>query len=179
MDITTCAAGLAGVAGVAGAPGAYKSQICRTICMANSRRCFDDNTSENWTFGVRLPLPTSDANTTKWAIENGFDLEEHDLQALKIEYAFDMTRTVQLQATNCSRCGNYKCISSSIAIHKNSKCECPWEFDDGSAHRTRQLELYKSMDKFDSFDPFIKLMLPEGKNDRLCEDVIGEIFRYL
>lgn len=119
----------------------------------------------------------------------------------------DMGENLQLQAVTCLTCGDY--ILDAIGIPKcnNARCKCPHELDDidyeddvAMKHNRRaavdkKFLTYELMNNYDAFDAFVMKMLPDqlitqdpitqkisifqDYPDRLCEDVIGEISRFL
>ncbi len=104
------------------------------------------------------------------------------------------TDKVQLQAINCYKCGNYKCISESYPLTNKIKCEClsvateikkseesgnVEDYDmyaldnDGYSYNK---ELAKKMVLYDQMGAFMDV---EKDCDLLCEDVVGLILEYL
>ena len=67
-------------------------------------------------------------------------------------------------------------------LPKNVSCSCEHGFPEiieFDKIQQKQTGKYKEMNKWDGFDAFINVVLPEDAPDRLCEDVIGEIMRFL
>lgn len=149
--------------------------ICRLVLIAgNSRRLWLDN----YTYASEGDEETYD----HWAF--GF-------------CDYDSAETLQLQACSCSRCGNY-IVASQNKLCVQIKCRCPCVFDDEDEVdkiRFDKNTTNKLMNEYDAFDAFVMEMLPDqlitqdpvtqkisifqDYPDRLCEDVIGEISRFL
>jgi hypothetical protein len=111
---------------------------------------YDDNTYEFWSFG----------------------------------FPRGMGEKLRIQSCNCTSCGNYYYLVSPMGdmLPKNVSCSCEHGFSDIIEFKKiqqKQTEKYKEMNKWDGFDAFINVVLPEGGRDYLCEDVIGEIMRFL
>ena len=82
--------------------------------------------------------------------------------------------TIQMQATNCCKCGNYRYISNKYKkITNKIVCECQCSATNYNKDLVSKMRIYEGMDEF------IDIVNPEGDKDRLCEDVVGEIFAYL
>ena len=79
-----------------------------------------------------------------------------------------------IQSCTCTCCGNYLVSPMGDMLPKNVSCSCEHGF-----HNSVDEKKYKEMNKWDGFDAFVKVVLPEGGADYLCEDVIGEIMRFL
>lgn len=111
---------------------------------------------------------------------------------------YDSEETLQIQACSCSRCGNYIVAATTRKLHTNIKCMCPCVFDDEDEVEKIRFDkntTNKMMNEYDAFDAFVMEMLPDrlitqdpitqkisifqDYPDRLCEDVIGEISRFL
>ena len=112
---------------------------------------------------------------------------------------YDSIETLQLQACSCSRCGNYIKQQCCVELmNTNIICRCPCIFDDESEVEKNNYEKKKTndlMNVYDAFNAFVMEMLPDrlisqdpvtqkisifqDYPDRLCEDVIGEISRFL
>ena len=87
-----------------------------------------------------------------------------------------------IQSCTCVCCGNYLISPISDMLPKTVSCNCEHGFPDiieFEKIQQKQTEKYKEMNKWDGFDAFVEMMLPEGERDRLCEDVVGEIMRFL
>ncbi len=83
--------------------------------------------------------------------------------------------TIQMQGVNCCRCGNFKMISNiNQTLPDKIACEC----DDVTAKYYNK-DLVTKMQIYEGMEEFIGIVNPEGGKDRLCEDVVGEIFAYL
>jgi len=117
-------------------------------------------------------------------------------------WSFGFTENVgeklQLQAVTCLTCGSYILDSKGIPSCQNARCMCPHfldedpTYEENKAKRRAKNEL---MNNYDAFDVFVMEMLPDqvitrdpitkqisifqDYPDRLCEDVIGEISRFL
>ena len=126
----------------------------------------DDNNCEYWSFGF-------------------MDEEEGD-------------ENLQMQCVTCLKCGNYILCSAGIPNCENVRCKCPYDLDDKATYDKNMVaarEKNELMNKYVAFDAFVMEMLPEqvimkdpdtqkisifqDYPDRLCEDVIGEISRFL
>ena len=85
---------------------------------------------------------------------------------------------VCIQACTCTCCGGYLVSFSNNIVPRNASCICEQRFLDESWKIERNRK-YREMNNWDGFDEFVDVVLPEGAPDRLCEDVIGEIFSFL
>jgi hypothetical protein len=106
--------------------------------------------------------------------------EEETYEYWRFLFPDSMGETLHLQSVTCLCCGNYLC--STEANGKHAKCLCPDEYDNDEAVKNREIERklgFALMDDYDAFNEFVGLVLPDGAPDRLCEDVIGEISRFL
>lgn len=90
----------------------------------------------------------------------GDDTEEH--------WGFG-NNIVQIQAINCSKCGNYKLSNNLNDLTFKICCEC-------SSVNNYNRELIKEMMIYEQMDAFIVI---EEEGNLLCEDVVGEILTYL
>lgn len=94
-----------------------------------------------------------------------------------------MGETLHLQAVTCLCCGNYMlCSKGYDIIHNNAYCHCHngYEIEEAATEaKNKKKSGFALMNDYDAFDVFVGLVLPEGAPDRLCEDVIGEISRFL
>lgn len=77
--------------------------------------------------------------------------------------------TIQMQASNCSKCGNYKLSNNINDLTCKICCEC-------SSAINYNRELIQKMMEYERMDAFITI---EEEGDLLCEDVVGEILTYL
>ena len=114
----------------------------------------------------------------------GLGVGSSDEEDLAEHWSFDtIGESIQLQAVTCMGCGDYIFwASSNRGIHKNINCKCPNLFDtDEDVKKNKQniKKEYELRNEYVAFDAFIGQVLPEGAPDRLCEDVIGEISRFL
>lgn len=80
---------------------------------------------------------------------------------------------IQMQGVNCCRCGNFKLVSNNFTLPDKTACEC------NSATANYNKDLVTKMKIYEGMEEFIGIVNPEGGKDRLCEDVVGEIFTYL
>ena len=81
---------------------------------------------------------------------------------------------IQMQGVNCCMCGNYKFISHhSTQLPDKIACECSCSATNYNKDLITKMKIYEGMEEF------IGIVNPEGGKDRLCEDVVGEIFAYL
>ena len=90
----------------------------------------------------------------------GNDTEEH--------WGFG-NNMIQMQASNCSKCGNYKISNNINDLTCKICCEC-------SSANNYNSELIKEMMIYEQMDAFIAI---EEEGNLLCEDVVGEILTYL
>jgi hypothetical protein len=105
---------------------------------------------------------------------------------------------LQLQAVTCLTCGHYILDSKGVPSCQNARCNCPHELDDDNMDQQNRAKVKAKnelMNNYDAFDAFVMEMLPDqliyqdpitqkisvfqDYPDRLCEDVIGEISRFL
>ncbi len=91
---------------------------------------------------------------------SGNDTEEH--------WGFG-NNIVQIQAVNCSKCGNYKLSNNINDLTCKICCEC-------SSANNYNRELIQKMMIYEQIDAFIVI---EEEGNLLCEDVVGEILTYL
>ena len=91
---------------------------------------------------------------------SGNDTEEH--------WGFG-NNTIQMQASNCSKCGNYKLSNNINDLTCKICCEC-------SSAINYNRELIQKMMEYERMDAFITI---EEDGNLLCEDVVGEILTYL
>ncbi len=104
------------------------------------------------------------------------------------------TNNIQLQAVNCCRCGNYKCVSQSGPLTLKIKCECSSAAAGKSANVVEDDEddmyalpsdndLYsynkELATKMVLYEQMCAFMDVEKDCDLLCEDVVGLILEYL
>ena len=117
-------------------------------------------------------------------------------------WSFGFTENVgeklQLQAVTCLTCGSYILDSKGIPSCQNARCNCPHFLDDDPTYQEDKAKARAKnelMNNYDAFDVFVMEMLPDqlitqdpitkkisifqDYPDRLCEDVIGEISRFL
>ena len=138
----------------------HMEQICRLIILADTSR-----------FGMNLhDVAPGDVKVEKTYEHWGFGFEEL------------MGETLQIQAVTCLCCGNYMLSSKGSCIHNNAYCNCPFVYEGDETVKNRKIKKkmgFDLMNDYDAFDEFIGMVLPEGAADRLCEDVIGEISRFL
>lgn len=85
-----------------------------------------------------------------------------------------------LHSCTCVCCGNYLVSPMGKLLPKSASCSCERGFHDSEEiGKMEQKQRFAEMTKWDGFDAFVKIVLPEGEADYLCEDVIGEIMRFL
>lgn len=141
----------------------------------------------------RFGLNNNDINN------NTQDEEEDDTYEY---WSFGFTENVgeklQIQAVTCLTCGSYILDSKGIPSCQNARCMCPHDLDDEETNennRAKARAKNELMNNYDAFDVFVMEMLPDqlitqdpitqkisifqDYPDRLCEDVIGEISRFL
>ena len=90
-----------------------------------------------------------------------------------------MGETMCIQSCTCTSCGNYLVSPMGQMLPKSASCNCEHRFHDSVEIEQEQTRKYKEMNKWDGFDAFVDVVLPEGGADYLCEDVVGEIMRFL
>ena len=105
---------------------------------------------------------------------------------------------LQLQAVTCLTCGHYILDSKGVPSCQNARCNCPHELDGDNMDQQNRAKVKAKnelMNNYDAFDAFVMEMLPDqliyqdpitqkisvfqDYPNRLCEDVIGEISRFL
>ena len=94
----------------------------------------------------------------------------------------EMGEKLRIQSCTCVCCGNYLVSPMGDMLPKNVSCNCEHGFPDiieFEKIQQKQTKKYKEMNKWDGFDAFVDVVLPEGGPDYLCEDVVGEIMRFL
>ena len=114
-------------------------------------------------------------------------------------FTANMGEKLQLQAVTCLTCGDYILDSVGIPKCQNARCMCSHDLDDEETNennRAKARTKNELMNNYDAFDAFVMEMLPQDRvitqdpiterisifqeyPDRLCEDVIGEISRFL
>lgn len=77
----------------------------------------------------------------------------------------------------CYSCGNFITTLNKKPVGLHAACGC--NFVTQQFKKERVLYMYKKMDVYDSCDLFIQKVLPVGKGDLLCEDVVGVVFSYI
>ena len=77
----------------------------------------------------------------------------------------------------CECCGNFVATLTKNPVVLHAACGC--NFVTQQFQKERVLDVYKQMDVYDSCDLFIQKVLPVGKGDLLCEDVIGVVLSYI
>jgi len=92
-----------------------------------------------------------------------------------------MGETLQIQAVTCLCCGNFMLCSTGTNIPYNAYCQCrnKYEIEESAIENKIKEGRRELMNDYDAFNEFVGLVLPVGAPDRLCEDVIGEISRFL
>lgn len=88
-----------------------------------------------------------------------------------------------IQSCTCIPCGNYLISPIGDLVSKSALCNCDHGFFREPAEnekiKNEKKQRCNEMNKWDGFDAFVKVVLPDGERDRLCEDVVGEIMRFL
>lgn len=129
------------------------------------------------------------------------DEEEEDdtYEYWSFGFTDNMGEKLQLQAVTCLTCGDYILDSVGIPSCQNARCMCPHDLDEEDTNennRAKAIAKNELMNNYDAFDAFVMEMLPQDRvitqdpitqkisifqdyPDRLCEDVIGEISRFL
>lgn len=87
--------------------------------------------------------------------------------------------SVQIQGINCVTCGNYLESCSMNKIPKKIECECEREWYVKSKYLNYNNCLVDRMKTYEGMDAFVGILNPVEGKERLCEDVVGEIFSYL
>lgn len=100
------------------------------------------------------------------AISNSRNLDSNDTEE---HWRFSNNNTIQLQAVNCSKCGNYKLSNNPDELTSKICCEC-------SGANNYNSNLIKRMMIYEQMDAFIDI---EKEGNLLCEDMVREIFTYL
>ena len=90
-----------------------------------------------------------------------------------------MGETMCIQSCTCVCCGNYLVSPLGDMLPKSVSCNCEHRFHDSVKIEQEQTRKYKEMNKWDGFDAFVDVVLPVDGADYLCEDVVGEIMRFL
>ena len=112
----------------------------------------------------------------------GDDVEiEETYEIWSFGFQESMGETLQIQAVTCLCCGNYMLLSTGNNIPYNAYCQCrnKYEIEESAIENKRKEGRRELMNDYDAFNEFVGLVLPVGAPDRLCEDVIGEISRFL
>jgi hypothetical protein len=113
-------------------------------------------------------------------------------ESMSEHWAFS-TNNIQLQAVNCCRCGNYKCVSQSAPLTNKIKCECSSKsVANGKSGENDDDDMYALPADNDSYsynkelatkmvlyEQMCAFMDVEKERDLLCEDVVGLILEYL
>ncbi len=105
---------------------------------------------------------------------------------------------LQLQAVTCLTCGHYILDSKGVPSCQNARCKCSHELGDDNMDQQNRAKVRAKnelINNYVAFDAFVMEMLPDqvitrdpvtqkisifqDYPDRLCEDVIGEISRFL
>lgn len=132
-------------------------------------------------------------------IINGSNDEDEDTyEYWSFGFVDNLGEKLQLQAVTCLTCGDYILDSRGLPKCQNARCMCPHELDDEAMYEKNRADAKAKnelMNDYVAFDVFVMEMLPEqvitrdpltqkisifqDYPDRLCEDVIGEISRFL
>ena len=140
-------------------------QICSAIRLASA--------SSSVRFETESPVTVIDS----------YDDESYEFWTFS--FPTGMGETMFIQSCTCIPCGNYLISPIGELVSKSALCNCDHGFfrdtaENGKSKKEKkQTGKYKEMNKWDGFDAFVEVVLPEGASDRLCEDVIGEIMRFL
>lgn len=145
-------------------------------------------------------------NVNRFGLNNndivGWDTSNDEDEDTYEFWSFGFTENVgeklQLQAVTCLTCGDYILDSEGVPNCQNARCMCPHELDDEATYEKNRADAKAKnelMNNYDAFDVFVMEMLPDrlishdpvtqkisifqDYPDRLCEDVIGEISRFL
>jgi hypothetical protein len=107
--------------------------------------------------------------------------EEETYEYWRFLFPDSMGETLHLQSVTCLCCGNYMLCSTGNNIPYNAYCQCrnKYEIEESAIENKRKEGRRELMNDYDAFNEFVGLVLPVGAPDRLCEDVIGEISRFL
>jgi hypothetical protein len=122
------------------------------------------------------------ASSTRFETEPQGTIESYDddtYEFWSFGFPTGMGETMCIQSCTCVCCGNYLVSPMGDSVPKSASCSCEHGFPDIIEFEQKETGKYKEMNKWDGFDAFVEVVLPEGASDRLCEDVIGEIMRFL
>ena len=133
-----------------------------------------------------------------WGVDPSWWLEEDTYEFWSFGFVDNIGEKLQLQAVTCLTCGDYILDSEGVPKCQNARCMCPHELDDEATYEKNRADAKAKnelMNNYDAFDVFVMEMLPDrlisqdpvtqkisifqDYPDRLCEDVIGEISRFL
>ncbi len=122
---------------------------------------------------IRIAAASSDRFETEpqGTIES-YDDESYEFWSFG--FPTGMGENLSIQSCTCTSCGNYLVSPIGELLAKSASCSCEHAFNSEN-----KCGKYKEMNKWDGFDAFINVVLPKGGADYLCEDVIGEIMRFL
>jgi len=130
---------------------------------------------------IRLASASSTRfETTSQGVVESYDDDTYEFWSFG--FPRGMGEKLCIQSCTCVCCGNYLVSPMGDMLPKTVSCSCEHGFPDTIEFekiQQKQTEKYKEMNKWDGFDAFVKVVLPEGGADYLCEDVVGEIMRFL
>jgi len=124
---------------------------------------------------IRLASASSTRfETTPQGVVESYDDDTYEFWSFG--FPRGMGERLCIQSCTCVCCGNYLVSPMGNLVSKSALCRCEYGFNSNSGNKCGK---YKEMNKWDGFDAFVEMMLPDGERDRLCEDVVGEIMRFL
>jgi len=135
-------------------------QICSAIRLASA------------SYSVRF-------ETTPQGVVESYDDDTYEFWTFG--FPTGMGEKLCIQSCTCTCCGNYLVSPMGHMLPKTVTCSCEDRLSSVGIEfeKIEQTGKYKEMNKWDGFDAFVDVVLPEGGADYLCEDVIGEIMRFL
>jgi hypothetical protein len=142
----------------------------------------------------RFGLNNNDITMTN----NTQDDDEDTYEYWSFGFTENVGEKLQIQAVTCLTCGDYILDSIGLPKCQNARCMCPHELDDEATYEQNRADAKAKnelINNYYAFDVFVMEMLPDrlisqdpvtkkisifqDYPDRLCEDVIGEISRFL
>jgi hypothetical protein len=126
------------------------------------------------------------------------DEDEDTYEYWSFGFKDNIGEKLQIQAVTCLKCGDYILDSKGVPKCQNARCMCNHELDDEATYEKNRADAKAKnelINNYYAFDVFVMEMLPDqiitqdpdtqkisifqDYPDRLCEDVIGEISRFL
>jgi hypothetical protein len=143
-------------------------------------------------------------NVNRFGLNNNYinnntqDDDEDTYEYWSFGFTENVGEKLQIQAVTCLTCGDYILDSIGLPKCQNARCMCPHELDDEATYEQNRADAKAKnelINNYYAFDMFVMEMLPDrlisqdpftqkisifqDYPDRLCEDVIGEISRFL